>query len=114
MVSAERRRLRRSANTVPSDLWTYWIGDRSRAASELMCRPSHRHPRGGIRSRSASLSNENRGHSGENSSPHHRLDILRREARLVALAKRSFDLEVDRRLFPPIALDFVLGGLSLV
>jgi hypothetical protein len=40
--------------------------------------------------------------------------IQRRQARLLASAKRSFDLEVDRRLFPPIALDLVLDGLSLV
>ena len=29
-------------------------------------------------------------------------------------AKRSFDLEIDGGLFPPIALDLVLDNLSLV
>jgi hypothetical protein len=40
--------------------------------------------------------------------------IQRRLAWLVALAKRSFDLQVDRRLFPAITLDLVLDRLSFV
>ena len=48
------------------------------------------------------------------SSTHHRFDILRRKSRPVASAKRSSDLEIDRGLFSPIALDLVLDGLSLV
>jgi hypothetical protein len=42
------------------------------------------------------------------------LDTLRQLAQLVASAKWSFDPEVDRGLFAPIALDLVLDSLSLV
>jgi hypothetical protein len=48
------------------------------------------------------------------SSTHHMFDTLRRQAQRVASAKWSFDFEVDRGLFAPIALNLVLDGLSLV
>jgi hypothetical protein len=48
------------------------------------------------------------------SSTHHMLDTLRQLAQRVASAKWSFDPEVDRGLFAPIALDLVLDSLSLV
>jgi len=39
------------------------------------------------------------------SSTHHKWDIPKRWSRWVASAKRSSDLEIDRGLFSPIALD---------
>src|SRR6516165_11418725 len=59
-------------------------------------------------------SNENRGHSGEKEqhAPHARHSEAVSSG--VASAKWSFDPEVDRGLFPPIALDLVLDSLSLV
>src|SRR5208282_1202782 len=48
------------------------------------------------------------------SSTHHKPDSRRRPARLAASIRPSLDLELDRGLFPPITLDFVLDGLSLI
>ncbi len=76
-------------------------------------RPSDKARR--IRSRSASLSNENRGHSAEKEqhAPHARHSEAVSSA--VVSAKWSFNPEVDRRgLFPPIALDLILDSLSVV
>ena len=41
-------------------------------------------------------------------------DTRQRSSGAIALTKRSFDLELDRGLFPTIALDLVLNGLALV
>ena len=48
------------------------------------------------------------------SSTHHMLEHSEAVSSACCVGKMSFDPEVDRGLFPPIALDLVLDSLSLV